>query len=354
MSDVWRGRRVLVTGHTGFKGGWLTLWLTHLGARVTGLALEPESERGIYMAARVGEGIDSHIKDLRDAAAVRSVVKSCEPEVVFHLAAQPLVRFSYQHPLQTYATNVMGTAHVMEAVRHTPSVKAVVVVTSDKCYENKEWHWGYRESDRLGGHDPYSNSKACTELVASAYRSSYFQPEAAGGHAAGVATARAGNVIGGGDWAVDRLIPDILRSIESESIVRIRSPKALRPWQHVLEPLSGYMLLAENLLREPQKYAQAWNFGPNENDVKPVKWIVDRLTKSWGDGARWMLDDQLHPHEATYLKLDASLATECLGWRSRWHLKEALEAIVEWHRGLCSGEDMHALSLQQIQRFLSS
>lgn len=354
MSDVWRGRRVLVTGHTGFKGGWLALWLTQVGAHVTGLALEPESERGIYMAARVGEGLDSHIQDLRDADAVRRVMERCEPEVVFHLAAQPLVRYSYLHPLETYATNVMGTAHVMEAVRHTPSVKVVVVVTSDKCYENREWHWGYRENDRLGGHDPYSNSKACAELVASAYRSSYFQPEVPGGHSAGIATVRAGNVIGGGDWAVDRLIPDLLRSIESKTIVRIRSPHALRPWQHVLEPLSGYMLLAEHLLREPQRYAQAWNFGPKESDVKTVEWIVDCLTKAWGDGASWMLDNQLHPHEATYLKLDASLATDCLGWRSRWSLEKTLEAIVEWHQSQCSGQDMRALSLQQIQRFLAS
>lgn len=354
MSSVWKDRRVLVTGHTGFKGGWLTLWLSHLNAKITGLALAPESELGIYRAARADEGITSHIEDLRDADAVRRVVESCEPDVVFHLAAQPLVRLSYREPLLTYATNVMGTAHLMEAVRHSPSVKAVVVVTSDKCYENQEWHWGYRENDRLGGHDPYSNSKACTELVAAAYRSSYFQPEVTSGHAAGVATVRAGNVIGGGDWATDRLIPDLLRSIESGTVTRIRSPGALRPWQHVLEPLSGYVLLAEHLLREPQAYAQAWNFGPAEGDVKPVQWIVERLVATWGEGARWLLDDQLHPHEATYLNLDASLAAARLGWRPRWRLEQALDATVEWHRALRDGQDMRALSLTQIQRYLTS
>lgn len=354
MSLVWNGRRVLVTGHTGFKGGWLSLWLKYLGAQVTGLALAPESDRGIYMAASVGEGITSHIQDLQDADAVRRIVDDCMPEVVFHMAAQPLVRLSYQRPLLTYATNVMGTAHVMEAIRHAQSVKAVVVVTSDKCYENREWHWGYRETDNLGGHDPYSNSKACTELVAAAYRSSYFQPHAVEGHGAGVATVRAGNVIGGGDWAVDRLIPDLLRSIESGAVTKIRSPFALRPWQHVLEPLSGYLLLAEHLLREPQAYAQGWNFGPADSDVRTVQWIVQRLVNVWGGGAHWALDDQPHPHEATYLKLDASLAKDRLGWKPRWCLEQTLDAIVEWHRALREGRDMRSLSLDQIKRYASS
>jgi CDP-glucose 4,6-dehydratase len=318
------------------------------------LALAPESERGIYTAASVGEGITSHIQDLQDADAVRRIVEECMPEVVFHMAAQPLVRLSYQQPLLTYATNVMGTAHVMEAIRNVPSVKAVVVVTSDKCYENREWHWGYRETDNLGGHDPYSNSKACTELVAAAYRSSYFQPDAVAGHGAGVATVRAGNVIGGGDWAVDRLIPDVVRSIESGQVTKIRSPFALRPWQHVLEPLSGYLLLAEHLIREPQAYAQGWNFGPADSDVRPVQWIVERLVDVWGEGAHWVLDDQPHPHEATYLKLDASLAKDRLGWRPRWSLEQTLDAIVEWHRAQQEGRNMRALSLAQIERYALS
>jgi CDP-glucose 4,6-dehydratase len=354
MNMTWQDRRVVVTGHTGFKGGWLTLWLRQMGAQVTGIGLMPDSERGIYAAARADVGISSYIQDLRDAEAVRRIIIGSEPEIVFHMAAQPLVRLSYEDPLLTYATNVMGTAHVMEAVRHAPSVKAVVVVTSDKCYENREWHWGYRESDRLGGHDPYSNSKACTELVTAAYRSSYFKPNLNGGHAAGVATVRAGNVIGGGDWAADRLIPDLMRSIESGSTTQVRSPYALRPWQHVLEPLSGYLLLAEHLLREPESHAQAWNFGPEESDVRPVRWLVEQLSRTWGEGINWLVDDRPHPHEATYLKLDSSLAKARLGWRQRWCLEQTVDAIVEWHQALLEGRDMRALSLDQIGRYCAS
>lgn len=354
ISCMWKDRRVLVTGHTGFKGGWLTLWLSHLGAEVTGLALAPESDRGIYTASQAYEGINSNLVDIRDPEAVCRVVQECEPEVVFHLAAQPLVRLSYHSPLLTYATNVMGTAHLLEAVRGCQSVKAVVVVTSDKCYENLEWHWGYRETDHLGGHDPYSNSKACTELVASAYRSSYFEPQASSAHTVGVATVRAGNVIGGGDWSTDRLIPDFLRSIENGQAIRIRSPHALRPWQHVLEPLSGYILLAEHLLTFPRPYSQAWNFGPADSDVKSVKWIVERLIKSWGDGASWTMDEGPHPHEATYLKLDASKAQARLGWRQRWDLEKTIESIIQWHRASLQGQDMRAVSLAQIEEYLAS
>jgi len=322
-----------------------------MGAKVTGLALAPESTQGVFSAARVAQDMESHFIDVRDAAAVATLVRASEPEVVLHLAAQPLVRLSYQEPLLTYATNVMGTAHLLEAVRQCPSVRSMVVVTSDKCYDNKEWHWGYRENDRLGGHDPYSNSKGCAELVTAAYRDSYFS---LAGQTVALASARAGNVIGGGDWAQDRLIPDILRAIGTGQATPIRSPLALRPWQHVLEPLSGYLLLAEKLHGEGTAFAEAWNFGPAESDVKPVQWIVERMVQQWGDGAAWANDAAPHPHEATYLKLDASKATALLGWRARWDLATTVDSIVEWHKQQVADADMRDVSLRQIERYTAS
>lgn len=344
--DFWVGRRVFVTGHTGFKGSWLSLWLLSLGAEVTGYALPPPTEPSLFDRARVAEGIDSHIGDVRDLGALRECLHAARPEIVIHMAAQPLVRDSYRLPVETYATNVMGTVHLFEAVRTAASVRAVIIVTSDKCYENREWVWGYRENEAMGGFDPYSSSKGCAELVTSAYRRSFF------GNGAAVASARAGNVIGGGDWARDRLIPDMIRAFTAGQPVRIRNPHAVRPWQHVLEPLSGYLSLAEGLVLEGQRHADGWNFGPSEDDARPVQWIVERLTSLWGDGASWALDAEPQLHEAAHLKLDCSKARTSLGWRPRWSLEVALQHIVEWHRAeKKEGSDMRALTLKQIKDY---
>jgi len=334
----WAGRRVFLTGHTGFKGGWLALWLSHLGAEVRGYALDPYTTPNLFDAARLGGRVDDVRGDIRDAAALDKAMAEFAPEVVFHLAAQPLVRLSYSDPMLTYETNVMGTARVLDAVRRTPSVRAVVSVTTDKCYENKEWIWGYRETDPLGGYDPYSSSKACAEIVSAAFRQSYFAGTV------GVATARAGNVIGGGDWSLDRLIPD--------KAVAIRRPLSIRPWQHVLEPLHGYILLAERLLSgEAAKYATAYNFGPSEDDAQTVEWIVERMTKAWGDGASWFIDGEPSVHEAGYLKLDASRARADLGWTPKLRLADALDWLVAWYRAQAAGADMQAFSLEQIRAY---
>jgi CDP-glucose 4,6-dehydratase len=345
--SFWQGRRIFITGHTGFKGSWLSLWLQSVGADVTGYALRPVTTPALFDVAQIHSGMHSVIGDIRDAAALTSAVRAAAPEVVFHMAAQPLVRYSYAQPVETYSTNVMGTVHLLEAVRACESVRAVVNVTSDKCYENREWVWGYRENEPMGGYDPYSNSKGCAELVTAAYRNSYFGAQSG----VSLASARAGNVIGGGDWAADRLIPDILRSIEQRVAVRIRNPGAIRPWQHVLEPLSGYLTLAEHLLTDGPAFAEGWNFGPEDADAKPVEWIVDRLTALWGAGASWQLDRDSHVHEATYLKLDCSKAAARLGWRPRWHLPHALEQIVAWQRAYLNGSDMRAVMLEQIDEY---
>ena len=348
-TSFWRDKCVLLTGHTGFKGSWLSLWLQSMGAQVVGYALAPPTNPSLFEVAEVGNGMTSVIGDIRDLEHLREVFAEHQPEIVIHMAAQPLVRYSYSEPVETYSTNVMGTVNLLEAVRNTSSVKAVVNVTSDKCYENREWVWGYRENEAMGGHDPYSNSKGCAELVTAAYRNSFFQPSTINHQPSpAVATARAGNVIGGGDWADDRLIPDIMRAITQCKPVNIRNPHAIRPWQHVLEPLSGYLLLAQKLYEEGAVYAEGWNFGPNDEDAKPVQWIVDKLTKTWGEGASWVLDGGDHPHEAHYLKLDCSKAKARLDWHPHWNLPTTLDNIIRWNKQWIAGENMQKASLQQI------
>jgi CDP-glucose 4,6-dehydratase len=352
--DFWRGRRVFLTGHTGFKGSWLALWLQRLGAEVTGYALAPPTQPNLFDLLHAGGEVRSVIQDIRDAGAVRKALLDSRAEVVFHLAAQPLVRRSYQDPAETFSTNVMGTVNLLEAVRASDTVRSVLVVTSDKSYENREWVWGYRESDAMGGHDPYSSSKGCTELVAAAYRSSFFARAAKDTSDVALATARAGNVIGGGDWAEDRLVPDLLKSFAAGSAAQIRNPAAVRPWQHVLEPVSGYLRLAEKLATEGERWAEPWNFGPADTDAAPVGQIADRLAQLWGRGAQWAHDGKVHPHEAHWLKLDCSKARQLLDWHPRWNLDRALQETVRWHRAHGSGEDMRAISLQQIDEFEES
>jgi len=343
-AGFWSGRRVLVTGHTGFKGGWLALWLQHLGARVTGYALPAPTDPSFFAVTKIQELIDHVQGDIRDAAAFEACLRKARPEVVLHLAAQSLVRRSYDEPVETYTTNVVGTAVVLDAVRRAGGVRAVVVVTSDKCYENREWQRGYREDDALGGHDPYSNSKACTELVTAAFRNSFF-PEGTA-----LASARAGNVIGGGDWAADRLVPDLVRAAAAGAPAKIRNPKATRPWQHVLEPLGAYLLLAEKLATEGAPYAEAWNFGPAPEDIVAVERVLERVTARW-KAARWALDARSHPHEARLLALDCSKAAARLGWRPRLHLDEAVDWTVDWYKGWMEKRDLRRLSLEQIERF---
>jgi CDP-glucose 4,6-dehydratase len=341
----WEGKRVLLTGHTGFKGSWLSLWLQDLGVQLSGVSQPPLSEPSLFSSAGVERGMHSHILDIRDLGGLVRAVKQEQPEIIIHMAAQSLVRRSYEEPVETYSTNVMGTVHVLEAARHVPGVRVVLVVTSDKCYENREWVWGYREDEAMGGFDPYSNSKGCAELVTSSYRRSFLASSGVS-----VASARAGNVIGGGDWSADRLVPDMVRAFERGRTVSIRNPNAVRPWQHVLEPLAGYMLLTEKLW-DDQSYAGGWNFGADEGDSKPVRFLVERLAAQWGTGAHWEVDQAAHPHEAQYLKLDCSKARTRLGWTTRLPLEEGLEWIVDWHRGHARGEDSRTLTQRQISQY---
>jgi CDP-glucose 4,6-dehydratase len=350
--QFWTGKKVFVTGHTGFKGSWLCLWLQQMDAEVTGYALQSPTQPNLFEVADVARGMRSIMGDIRDGVTLAATLQNAAPQIVIHMAAQSLVRYSYIDPVETYSTNVMGTVHLLEAVRKTPSVRAVVNVTSDKCYENREWVWGYRENEAMGGFDPYSNSKGCAELVTAAYRSSFFNPAKHADHQVALASGRAGNVIGGGDWAADRLVPDILRAISENRPVVIRNPHAIRPWQHVLEPLSGYLQLAQKLYEGGAAYAEGWNFGPNDEDAKPVQWIVERLTQQWGDGASWKLDQAEHPHEAHYLKLDCSKAKMRLDWQPRWSLAQALENIIVWHKANLRGDDMREFSLGQIAAYL--
>lgn len=350
----WQGKRVFLTGHTGFKGSWLSLWLQQLGAEVTGFALPPPTQPSLFEVAGVERGMRSIIGDLREADSIKKAISDARPEVVIHMAAQPLVRYSYANPIETYSTNIMGLVHLFEAVRATSEVRALVNVTSDKCYENKEWPWGYRENEPMGGYDPYSSSKGCAELITTCYHNSYFNPEKYAEHGVAIASGRAGNVIGGGDWALDRLIPDMFNAISKGESVQIRNPDAIRPWQHVLESLSGYLMLAEKLCTHGPEYAGGWNFGPYDNDAKTVQWVVERLTQTWGEGAAWSQDGGSQPHEATYLKLDCSKARGRLDWRPRWDITQTMEKIVEWHKAYTRNEDMRSMTVAQITSYQNS
>lgn len=347
--QFWSGRRVYLTGHTGFKGAWTALLLRRLGAEVTGFAL-PANDNDLFETAKVASAVHKHeVGDIRDPRSLSASLSAAEPEIVLHLAAQSLVRLSYDQPVLTYATNVMGTVHLLEAVRSVPSVRATIVVTSDKCYDNLGWVWGYRENDRLGGHDPYSNSKGCAELVTDSYRKSFF-PARGLSH---VASVRAGNVIGGGDWARDRLIPDAIRAFRANSVLRIRNPDAVRPWQHVLDPISGYLRLAQSLLEHGAQFAEAWNFGPAADSEVPVSTVASRLARLWGNSASWEIDVDRHAHEAAYLKLDCSKAASRLHWHPAINFDQTLQLTVDWYRSFWNEKDMHAVTMAQIEDFLS-
>jgi len=349
--DFWCGKRVFVTGHTGFKGSWLCLWLHSLGAAVTGFALQPPTQPNLFELCEIDKLVHSVNGDVRDAFALKQAMEKAQPDVVIHMAAQALVRESYKNPAETYATNVMGTVNLFEAVRACDTVKAVVNVTTDKCYENKEWIWGYREDEPMGGYDPYSNSKACSELVTASYRSSFFHPDDHQQHGVAVASARAGNVIGGGDWAADRLIPDCIQALMCNEKILIRNPNSVRPWQHVLDPLGGYLNLAQHLYEYGPDFAGGWNFGPNDQDTKPVEWIVQKLCAAWDNNAGYTVDKGPHPHEANYLKLDCSKAKQLLQWQPGWSLDIALVKIVEWVRSYQQQEDLREVCCRQIREY---
>jgi CDP-glucose 4,6-dehydratase len=349
--SFWQYRRVFITGHTGFKGSWLSLWLDAMGAHVTGYALAPPTEPSLFERARIGECIHSIHGDVRDFAGLKSAIAECDPEVIIHMAAQSVVRAGYEEPVGTYATNVMGTVHLLEAVRQLKRPCVVLNVTSDKCYANQEWVWGYRESDPMGGHDPYSNSKGCAELVTSAYRDSYFSANAMSLSGVALASARAGNAIGGGDWTANQLIPDLIRAFMDRRPCRIRNPAAIRPWQFLLEPLHGYLLLCEKLAEEGSRFASGWNFGPAQSDARPVSWIADRLTASWGEGASWMPDGGKHPAEAQLLRLDTSKSMAGLEWQPVLPLAQGLEWIVEWYQAFRAGDDVQAVTRRQIESY---
>jgi CDP-glucose 4,6-dehydratase len=353
MNDFYKGKKIFITGHTGFKGSWLSLWLHSMGAEVTGYALEPPTKPSIFKICNIASQIKSIHGDICNREALTTSMKQTKPDIVIHMAAQPLVRDSYKYPIETLETNIMGTANLLEAIRQCPGVKAVVNITSDKCYENKEWVWGYRENEPMGGHDPYSCSKACSELVTSAYRNSFFQSETNQSVAA-LASARAGNVIGGGDWATDRLVPDCFRALLNNEPIVIRNPNAIRPWQHVLEPLYGYLLLAMKLYETGTPFAEAWNFGPLEDDARPVEWIVQEICKLWDNSASYQLDQGKHPHEANYLKLDCSKTKTKLEWFPRWQLKTALKKTVQWTRAYQQKQNMTEICLQQIKEYMAT
>ena len=345
----WKDRKVFITGHTGFKGGWLSLWLKDLGAHVTGYALSPTSEQAFYTQASVNHSlVHGTFADIRDLVAFKKAMQAAEPSIVVHMAAQPLVIDSYLDPVNTYSTNLMGTVNMFEAVKSTSSVKAVLNITTDKCYENNGQLIGYKEDDPLGGYDPYSSSKACAELVSATYRKSFFHESSIS-----LATARAGNVIGGGDWAKDRIIPDAMRAFANNKKLLVRNPNSIRPWQHVLEPLYGYLMLCQQLISNPEIYSSAWNFGPNEEDVKSVSVIVDIMMKSWGDKAHWQQDNVNYPHEASYLKLDCNKAKNILQWRPTWSLDLALDETVKWYKAYFNNEDMNKFTLNQIKKYTS-
>lgn len=348
-TQFWRGKHVLVTGHTGFKGGWLSLWLQKLGAIVAGYALPASQPESLFELAAVGDQMRSVLADIRDRECLQKVFREFRPDVVFHLAAQPLVRASYDEPAETFEINVMGTVNLLEAVRNSDACRVVIIVTSDKCYENREWIWGYRECDPVGGRDPYSSSKGCAELVTAAYRKSFFD----GSRAALVAAAsvRAGNVIGGGDFAKDRIVPDWMAALQNGSVLSIRNPDAVRPWQHVLEPLSGYLLLAEKMWVDPAVYSQAWNFGPPQEDARTVRWLVEKLNECWGEKRAWKIDGKSSQHEAQLLLLDSTKARVMLGWKPRWILEQTLEATVNWYRAHQTGQQLRQVVMFQIASY---
>lgn len=353
-ADFWKGRRVFLTGHTGFKGSWMSLWLQEMGAIVKGYSLAPPTNPSLFVEADVALGMESQISDIRDYQALLRSIDTFKPDVVFHMAAQSLVRLSYDIPIDTYSTNVMGTVHLLEACRKVPSIKSIVNITSDKCYENQGWVWGYRENESIGGYDPYSNSKGCAELITSSFRQSFFNPETYANHGVGLASVRAGNVIGGGDWALDRLIPDTLLAFQEGRPVEIRNPHATRPWQHVLEPLSGYLATAEKLYTEGAEYSEAWNFGPNDEDTQSVQKIVEALTSAWGGKANWFLSEGEHPHEANYLKLDCSKAKMRLNWQPVWDLNTTLNKITQWHKAWLAKRNMRGHTLTEINEYINA
>lgn len=345
----WSGKRVFLTGHTGFKGGWLSLWLSSMGAKVTGYALAPNTSPSFFEAAQVNRDLEkSHIADIRDLKKLQKTMVDSKPEIVIHMAAQPLVRSSYVNPVETYATNVMGTVNILESIRSLACVRAAIIVTTDKCYENQERAAGYCEDEPMGGYDPYSSSKGCAELVTSAYRQSYFSSEKFNQHRVAIASARAGNVIGGGDWSKDRLIPDAIKAFEAGEALIIRNPLATRPWQHVLEPLSGYLVLAQALYQDGTNFAGAWNFGPNDEDAKPVKEVINLFIKKWHSAGSWEQDQTEQPYEAHFLKLNCSKARKHLNWAPKWNLEQAIDKITQWHSAHCEQFNMHEFSLQQI------
>lgn len=353
FDGIYKNRKVLITGHTGFKGSWLCLLLKSLNADVYGYALDPPTNPSLFVEANIEGLITSNIGDIRNYEKLLEVLQQIQPEIVIHMAAQALVRESYRKPVETYSTNVMGTVNLLEACRHTKSVKAIVNVTTDKCYENREWHWGYRENEPMGGYDPYSNSKGCSELVTSAYRNSYFNSKEYEKHGVALASSRAGNVIGGGDWADDRLIPDFIKAISKGEKVKIRSPYSIRPWQHVMEPLTGYLILAAKLYNNGANYAQGWNFGPEDRDAKNVEWITKTLCEQWGNGASYEIDTTPQPHEANYLKLDCSKAKAELAWHPKWDLETTLKSIVDWNKAWLRGENIRQVTETQIKKYFN-
>lgn len=353
-SGVYAGKTVLVTGHTGFKGAWLSLWLKRLGAKVVGYALQPPTEPSLFEAAHLEDELTHIVGDVRDLESLNRVLQEYQPDIVFHLAAQPLVRLSYREPVETFEVNVLGTVNLLEAVRQTPSVRACIIVTSDKCYENREWVYAYRENDAMGGYDPYSSSKGCAELVTAAYRNSFFHPKEYDQHRVSVASVRAGNVIGGGDWAEDRIVPDCIRALMAGETVQVRNPGAIRPWQHVLEPLSGYLWLGAKMVTDQLRYAEGWNFGPQGTSNVTVREVVERIISEWGEGA-WHGPSGAseQPHEAHFLKLDITKATNLLGWQPVYDVEETFKTVVNWyaahHRS--PSFDAKRVTLQQIEAY---
>jgi len=350
-ASFWNNKKVLITGHTGFKGSWLSLWLQTRGASVIGYSLDPPGTPNFFEIGEIAREIVSIRGDIRDIENFKAAVKTHQPDIIIHMAAQSLVRYSYKHPLETYSTNVMGTVNILDTVRQLGGVKVVLIITSDKCYENRETRVGYKESDPMGGYDPYSNSKGCAELVTAAYRNSYFPPDRFSEHGVAIASTRAGNVIGGGDWGEDRLIPDIMRSNLADEAVVIRYPDAIRPWQHVLEPLNGYLQLAEHLWNQGEKFTGGWNFGPDNDDCKPVQWILETLNQQWQGGIKWTQSAVDNPHEATYLSLDCSKSKQLLGWSPKLDLQSALSLLVDWYQGYAHNKNMRELSIEQLTYF---